>query len=99
MKCPHIIQAKLADEHTLMIQFSNQEIKQYSFQQLFTKQMFAPLQQPAFFRNFKIEPGGYALVWNEEIDISEYELWKNGTAVASKQILTTSIPESDEALD
>ncbi|MEL7071103.1 MAG: DUF2442 domain-containing protein [Cyanobacteria bacterium J06581_3] len=99
MKCPHIIQAKLADEHTLMIQFSNQEIKQYSVQQLFTKQMFAPLQQPAFFRNFKIEPGGYALVWNEEIDISEYELRKNGTAVASKQSLATPIPERDEALD
>jgi len=36
--------------------------------------MFAPLRQPAFFKDFKIEPGGYALVWNVDIDISEHEL-------------------------
>ena len=57
--------------------------------------MFTPLQQPAFFKNFNIEPGGYALVWNEEIDVSEYELWRNGITVAR----ATPIPERDEALD
>jgi len=35
----------------------------------------------AFFKNFKIESGGYGLVWNEDIDISEYELWKNGVSL------------------
>jgi hypothetical protein len=25
-----------------------------------------------------VEPGGYAVAWNSEIDISEYELWQNG---------------------
>ncbi len=44
--------------------------------------MFAPLRQPAFFKNFKIEQGGYGIVWNEDIDLSEYELWKNGMTVA-----------------
>jgi len=43
-----------------------------------------PLKQPAFFKNFTIEPGGYALVWNAEIDISEYELWKNGTVITDE---------------
>ncbi|KPQ32876.1 MAG: Protein of unknown function (DUF2442) [Phormidesmis priestleyi Ana] len=46
--------------------------------------MFALLKHPAFFKSFKIEPGGYALTWSAEIDISEYELWKNGTAVTSR---------------
>jgi hypothetical protein len=45
--------------------------------------MFAPLQQPAFFKSFKVEPGEYAVVWNEDIDISEYELWENGVDVAA----------------
>lgn len=29
--------------------------------------------------NVQVEEGGYAIYWNEDIDISEYELWKNGT--------------------
>jgi hypothetical protein len=29
----------------------------------------------------RIEQGGYAVSWNEEIDISEYELWVNGNTV------------------
>ena len=40
--------------------------------------MFAPLKNPSFFKDFRIEAGGYGLVWNEDIDISEYELWENG---------------------
>jgi hypothetical protein len=43
--------------------------------------MFAPLKNPSFFKNFRIEAGGYGLVWNEDIDISEYELWKNGISL------------------
>ena len=48
---------------------------------LLDKPMFFPLKNPAFFRNFIIESGGYGLVWNEEIDISEYELWQNGISI------------------
>lgn len=42
--------------------------------------MFSPLKNQAFFKNVKVEPGGYAVYWNDMIDISEYELWKNGTS-------------------
>jgi hypothetical protein len=48
--------------------------------------MFSGLRQPAFFRNFKVEPGGYAIVWKEEIDSSEYELWKNGVILESRDL-------------
>jgi hypothetical protein len=41
--------------------------------------MFAPLRQPGFFRSFNLEPGGFGIVWNDDVDLSEYELWKNGT--------------------
>ena len=83
MQCPRIYKAKVVGDRILIIQFSNQKIRQYDVRQLLTKPIFAPLQQYAFFKNFKIESGGYALVWNEEIDISEYELWKNGSSVAT----------------
>ena len=29
-----------------------------------------------------VELGGYAVVWNKDIDISEYELWSNGHAIS-----------------
>lgn len=33
------------------------------------------------YKNVRIEQGGYAVSWNEEIDISKYELWVNGNTV------------------
>ena len=40
--------------------------------------IYAPLKNEALFRAVQIEPGGYAVSWGNDIDISEYELWKNG---------------------
>ncbi|MCU0545116.1 MAG: DUF2442 domain-containing protein [Oscillatoriaceae cyanobacterium Prado104] len=48
--------------------------------------IFAPLRNPGLFRNFTVESGGYALVWNEDIDISEYELWQNGISCTEEEI-------------
>jgi hypothetical protein len=53
--------------------------------------MFAPLRNASFFKNFRIESGGYGLVWNEDIDISEYELWKNGVSVKDEEGLPVSL--------
>ncbi len=46
--------------------------------QILTHEMFEPLRNPAFFKAVEVEQGGYGLVWSDSIDISEYELWKNG---------------------
>jgi len=43
--------------------------------------MFSPLNNPTFFKTVRVEQGGYAVVWNENIDISEYELWSRGQAI------------------
>ena len=78
MKPDRIVSAKAIDNNTLMVKFTNLEIRKYDISKLLDNPMFAPLRNPGFFRNFRVEPGGYGLVWNEDIDISEYELWKNG---------------------
>lgn len=83
MKYPRIHKAKAINDTTLIIEFTNQEIKKYDVRPLLEIPMFAPLRKPAFFKNFKVEPAGYAIAWNEEIDISEYELWKNGVILES----------------
>ncbi|CDH46826.1 MAG: DUF2442 domain-containing protein [Candidatus Competibacteraceae bacterium] len=43
--------------------------------------MFADLKNSAFFKNVRVDQGGYAVYWNDEIDISEYELWTHGIPI------------------
>lgn len=81
MNCPRIHKAEAIDDTTLVIEFTNQEVKRYDVRRLLHLPMFSLLRQPAFFKSFIVEQGGYGIVWNEEIDISEYELWKHGVAV------------------
>ncbi|XHX77637.1 MAG: DUF2442 domain-containing protein [Stenomitos frigidus ULC029] len=87
MKYPRIYKANAIDATTLVIEFTNQEIKKYDIRHLLENPMFALLRQPAFFKNFTVEPRGYGIVWNEEIDLSEYELWKNGVSLTESEIL------------
>lgn len=83
MKLPKIVTAHAIDGLTLIVEFSNHDRKQYSVANLLDKPMFAPLRNPSFFRNFRVDEGGYAIVWNDEIDLSEYELWRNETDVVA----------------
>ena len=81
MKSPPIVSAQTIDNLTLIVKFTNNELREYNISKLLDKPMFSLLKNPAFFRNFIIESGGYGLVWNDEIDISEYELWQNGISI------------------
>ena len=83
MKPVRIISAHAIDNLTLIVKFANNELREYNISKLLDKPMFSPLKNPAFFRNFIIESGGYGLVWNDEIDISEYELWQNGVNITN----------------
>ena len=86
MKPARIVSAQAIDDHNLIIKFTNNELRKYDISKLLDKPMFSPLKNPAFFRNFIIDSGGYALVWNEDIDISEYELWQNGISITNEDI-------------
>jgi hypothetical protein len=78
MKIPRILSAKIADSTTLLVQFSNHEWRKYDITQLWDKPMFYPLRDFNTFKNFTLDNHGYGIIWNEEIDISEYEIWVNG---------------------
>jgi len=86
MKPPRIASAQAVDDRTLLVKFTDHAIKQYDVSRLLDNPMFAPLRNPGFFRNFRLEPGGYGIVWNEDIDISEYELWQNGISLSNPPI-------------
>lgn len=82
MNAPKIIAAAAVDDHTLVVQFDNNEKRRYNITPLLSKAMFAPLRNIALFKSVKVERGGYAVAWNDEIDISEYELWVHGEIIS-----------------
>lgn len=91
MNYPKIISVQPLEDYQLMIEFSNQEYRQYDVKPLLNKEMFAPLKNLSFFKNVQVETGGYAVIWNDDIDISEYELWINGKTV-NKKLVQESTP-------
>lgn len=86
MKPPRIVSAEALDDRTLVVKFTDREIRKYDISKLLDNPMFSLLRNPKFFRNFQVEPGGYGLVWNEDIDISEYELWQYGICVTEEDV-------------
>lgn len=84
MNYPKVHSAKAIDDHTLLVEFDNSVQKLYDFTSLLENEMFRPLINSAFFRNAQIEKGGYAVYWNDEIDISEFELWTRGKPIGTK---------------
>ena len=79
MLYPKIKSAKVINNQTLLVYFSNEQTRKYNIQKLLKNPIFFPLKNPAFFKNFQIDSSGSGIVWNDEIDISEYEVWINGT--------------------
>jgi len=53
--------------------------------------VFQPLQDAALFNQAHAGSGGYGVVWDGRIDLSEYELWKNGVEVSSVEELAGKV--------
>lgn len=70
-------------EHRLFLIFDNGEIKVYALAERLQSPAFAPLLDEALFNTARIANGGYGVIWNDDIDLSEYELWEKGVRVAT----------------
>ncbi|WP_370630419.1 DUF2442 domain-containing protein [Methylococcus sp. Mc7] len=81
MKYPRAKSVKAVDSHTLPVEFYNQQKRKYDVTPLLSKEMFSPLTNLALFSSVRVDEGGYAVVWNGDIDISEYELWIHGQPI------------------
>ena len=63
----------------LKIKFKNKIIKYYDVKKILNKiEEFKILENTSIFNNVKVDVGGYAIVWNDELDISCEELYNNG---------------------
>jgi hypothetical protein len=64
--------------YTLLVTFINGITKKYDCLPLLKRPEFLLLKNEAFFKSVRVDGGGYGISWNDDIDISEYELWTNG---------------------
>jgi len=78
MKCPRIKDIKVEDNFIFIVTFDNGIRKEYDFKRNFDNPVFRELKNENFFKQVNIDNGGYGISWNDDLDLSEYELWKNG---------------------
>ncbi len=91
MQYPKIKYVEAISDYRLFIIFENGAIKIYSLKKLLNEPGFTALKDENLFFKVKKEKNGYGLIWNDEIDLSEYEVWKNGISVSSINKLTEKI--------
>ncbi len=74
---------KALENYYLQVTFLNDEVKLYDVKPLFKKwQQFLLLQMAnSLFEQVKVDAGGYAVSWNDELDLSCNELYENGNLV------------------
>ncbi len=70
------------NDYKLSVQFSEGVTKKYDVKPLFKRfKIFNKLKDNQLFNNVHVGPGGYGIIWDDEIDLSCDELYDNGTTV------------------
>jgi len=62
----------------LLVTFANNIKKVYDCSLLLKEETFRPLLNDALFNSAKTDRHGYGVIWSDEIDLSESEIWVNG---------------------
>jgi len=62
----------------LLVTFNNKIKKIYDCTSLLKEEAFKPLLDNSLFQSVKADRFGYGVIWSDEIDLSESELWING---------------------
>lgn len=83
MDAPRVKSVVPLENKRLLVTFVNGVQKVYDCRQILELDRFRLLRQEAFFKAVRVDPGGYGISWDDEVDLSEYELWNNGIEVGS----------------
>jgi hypothetical protein len=62
----------------LLVTFANGDVRLYDCTPLLKDDAFRRLHDDAFFRNVRPDNHGYGVIWNDEVDLAESELWLHG---------------------
>ena len=78
---PRIASVTALPGHRLSVSFRDGSARLYDFTPHLSRDVFSLLKNAAFFSAVQIDTSGYALVWNDDMDIAASELWLNGQPV------------------
>ncbi|EES47715.1 DUF2442 domain-containing protein [Clostridium botulinum] len=82
MNIPKIKQIKInSQQYVLIVLFDNGITKEITFDEKLNDDFYADLRNRLLFEQAKVDAGGYGVSWNDDIDISEYELWNMGKTI------------------
>jgi hypothetical protein len=82
MNTPKIASVQPLENKNLLIKFVHGIEKIYDCKPLIEKiQPFKALENEGFFKQVKVDAGGYGISWDDNLDLSEYELWTNAVEV------------------
>ncbi len=79
-KYPKIKSVKPLPRKRLSVEFVNGTTRIYDCRPLLARAPFLMLKDEALFRGVRPDKHGYGVVWNDEIDLAESELWIHGVA-------------------
>lgn len=77
-KYPKILDVKPKKGKRLLVTFNNGIKKIYDCSPLIDDDIFKPLMNDALFNSVQADKHGYGVIWTDELDLSESELWING---------------------
>jgi hypothetical protein len=80
-RIPRISSVEVAGSLELLVMFDDGSKRVYDCRPLLHREGFDLLRTEAFFRAVRVDAGGYGVSWNDDIDLSEHELWTNGKPV------------------
>ncbi len=73
-----IVSVRAISSTQLRIRFDNAVEKVYDAAPILSLPQFQLPRNPVFFQAARVDPGGYGISWNDNIDLSEFELWTHG---------------------
>jgi hypothetical protein len=78
---PKISQVEPLGDKKLRVIFENGQAKIYDCNPLLTSTPFAALQDDTIFRKARADDHGFAVIWSDELDLAESEIWLNGQSI------------------
>jgi len=75
---PKILGVKALRSKKLKVTFQSGDVRIYDCRPLLKEEPFTALKDEALFRAVKADKHGYAVMWNDELDLAESEIWIHG---------------------
>ncbi len=83
---PKIQDVRPLSNKRLLVTFRNNVKKVYDCLALLDDENFKPLLNDGLFKSVKADKHGYGVIWTDDLDLSESELWLNGVSADQSRL-------------